>query len=501
MTAELLTPPENGVTVRMYRPGHGDCFLLAFPRDKGDAPYFVLIDCGYKPGSQKQPISEIIDHLRESCDGHIDLAILTHEHQDHLNGIWKAKDPPFAKFEIDRAWVAWTENKDNALANELRTRHKDQLLGLLVARDRLADRVRVDDPALSRLESLLDLELGDDGDGRVRTSAFATAEALERSANKQGLRLVQDMAIARKGRSFRSPGDGPLMLDGSAGVRAYVLGPPQSTELISDEDPRDGEGFPLDHPCSFASAFREDARDHTAPFGRPFRTRLSEASSSEGALFFKHYYGTREQDYNRDEAEVPSDAKWRRIDDEWLYSAETLALKLNRGINNTSLVVAFELPRSRKVMLFVADAQRGNWISWADVKFNDAGTTVTAKDLLARTVLYKAGHHGSHNATLSGTEHDTYPNLSWMGRGAAASEFTAMITAVEEWALTKNRPPWVHPLPSIRDALVRKARGRVFQTDRDLPEKPDDVSDAEWEQFLKHAAFNPLYFDWSIIDE
>ena len=33
--AERLAPPENGVTVRMYRQGHGDCFLIAFPREAG----------------------------------------------------------------------------------------------------------------------------------------------------------------------------------------------------------------------------------------------------------------------------------------------------------------------------------------------------------------------------------------------------------------------------------------------------------------------------------
>jgi hypothetical protein len=41
---------DSCVNVRMYRQGHGDCFLLAFPKKNGDACY-VLIDCGYKPGS------------------------------------------------------------------------------------------------------------------------------------------------------------------------------------------------------------------------------------------------------------------------------------------------------------------------------------------------------------------------------------------------------------------------------------------------------------------
>src|SRR5687768_16586106 len=44
-----LKPPNNGIVVRMYRIGHGDCFLLAMPREGGGNPVYVLIDCGYKP--------------------------------------------------------------------------------------------------------------------------------------------------------------------------------------------------------------------------------------------------------------------------------------------------------------------------------------------------------------------------------------------------------------------------------------------------------------------
>ena len=84
----------------------------------------------------------------------------------------------------------------------------------------------------------------------------------------------------------------------------------------------------------------------------------------------------------RDGIEVPPNAAWRRIDDEWLYSAESLALKLNTGINNTSLVLAFELPASKKVLFFAGDAQRGNWVSWADLKWTDGDETITARDLL-----------------------------------------------------------------------------------------------------------------------
>ena len=40
----------NSVAVRMYRQGHGDCFLLALPRKDGNEPVYVLIDCGLSPG-------------------------------------------------------------------------------------------------------------------------------------------------------------------------------------------------------------------------------------------------------------------------------------------------------------------------------------------------------------------------------------------------------------------------------------------------------------------
>jgi hypothetical protein len=328
---------------------------------------------------------------------------------------------------------------------------------------------------------------------------FAAAADPAKSINKQGMRLIKQKAEAKKGFSFLRPGGKPLRLDGSVGVRAFVLGPPESVELIADEDPRAGEGFPSDNAFSFAGAFRAENRPSSPFRSRDVGWRLDRRRRGETGFFVEHY-GVGPVD-DRDGVEVPNNAPWRRIDNDWLYSAETLALKLNTGINNTSLVLAFELPKSRKVLFFAADAQRGSWISWKDVTFQDGTETVTAKELLARAVLYKVGHHGSHNATLAGSVDDETPNLAWMGQGPAASEFTAMITAVTKWALEKNRPPWVHPLPSIREALVSKAQGRVFQTDRNMPEQPEGVSDGEWKKFTDRSAFEDMYFDWQVLDE
>ncbi len=100
-----------------------------------------------------------------------------------------------------------------------------------------------------------------------------------------------------------------------------------------------------------------------------------------------------------------------------------------------------------------------------------------------RAVLYKVGHHGSHNATLSGTAADEHPNLSWLGQGDAAREFTAMITAVNEWAMTQNHPPLGPPTPvdqsgaSDQDpgSSVSDGRERAPETSRDLRERVEEI--------------------------
>jgi hypothetical protein len=80
-------------------------------------------------------------------------------------------------------------------------------------------------------------------------------------------------------------------------------------------------------------------------------------------------------------------------------SALDLALRLDRDTNNSSLALAIELENG-EVLLIAADAQVGNWLSWQELAFDGSAGKLTGPDLLARTVLYKVGHHGSHNATL-----------------------------------------------------------------------------------------------------
>jgi hypothetical protein len=111
-------------------------------------------------------------------------------------------------------------------------------------------------------------------------------------------------------------------------------------------------------------------------------------------------------------------------------------------------------------------------------------------------VLYKVGHYGSHNTTLNGSPEDPHPNLSWMGH----QDLAAMIPAVNEWAMTRNDPPWVHPLSAIRRALVKRAQGRVLQTEIDRPRRPEYVTEETCDDFTSRTTFERLYFDYRIED-
>ena len=503
--SERMKAPKSGVRVRMYRQGHGDCFLLAFPHG-GERPIYVLIDCGFKPGSNVKfglkSIDEIVHNIKAATDHQVDLVIVTHEHQDHVNGFWKASEPYFGDCSIGAAWFAWTESPTDSLAIKLRKRHGDQLLGLVAARNRLA--AGGDDAAAGRLDEFLSLELGVEA-----TDEFAAAaKDPSRSINKQGIRLIKDKA-GKNNTKYIKPHNEILRVPGVAGVRVFAFAPPYDESLLSDEDPEDSEAFPGQgmamgsaRASFFAAAGTLDDpanAQRIQPFVKQFAVPL-EGAFKPGSFFATRYGNTDDPPVASEE--VADNPTWRRIDKEWLYSAEELALVLNEGINNTSLVLAFELPKTRKVLLFIGDAQRGNWKSWTKGSWKDGEENISVRDLMARTVLYKVGHHASHNATLNGTTDDDYPNLAWMAQGKYADEFACMITAVEKWAFGLKPKPWRHPLPSIKSALLEKTAGRLFQTDTGTVTKPAHISAADWKEFTDRMHVDPdgLYFEYDVID-
>jgi hypothetical protein len=305
-------------------------------------------------------------------------------------------------------------------------------------------------------------------------------------------------AFSRGKPRYCRPSEPPIELERLPGVRFWVLGPPEDERMIKRTNPRKGESYGLSDGLGAADAglaaslgrglgLGAASGDDFDPAGSPFDDMFAipEARARQIPFFRRHYW---------EEAEgcAYTDQSWRRIDDQWTEAAETLALQLDSATNNTSLVLAIELTDSGQVFLFPGDAQAGSWLSWQDLKWTVADAAgerveVTGPSLLERTVFYKVGHHGSHNATLSAQ------GLERMGgRG-----LVAMIPVDHQMAKKKG---WRHmPLQALVEALERKTNGRLLRADDPQPlarrPRPQPAPEAEWKSFVERTYETDLYFE------
>ena len=399
----------SGFTVRHYCQGIGDCHLLKFPKQDGK-PFWMLIDCGVHTSISGggQLIEEIVASIYEKTDGRLDVVVLTHEHADHISGFLASADR-FARFTIGEIWMAWTESPDDPQAKELDKFKTLALSALADASERLNVAVNAS-PAIkslhSGIDSLLDFNF---------------------SAKGEKIRALRDSAVALAPNHIKylEPGMPPISIEVLPNLRVYVLGPSREEKWLRITD-RDSEMYHLAGTddrqiahtlsCAFAaSSTNGSLQDPTAPFDPSVGSKLDEIGEQKGgkaaikSFAQDHYFGSasirslevrsRQPKKSNDPNKI--DQSWRRIDYEWLGASADLAMQLDNKTNNTSLVLAFELIDTQRVFLFAADAQVGNWLSWEKTNWKlKTGDVVTGPDLLARTVYYKVGHHGSQNATL-----------------------------------------------------------------------------------------------------
>ena len=64
---------------------------------------------------------EVMAHVAEATGQHLDVVVATHEHADHLSGFVQ-KGSPFLTpgLTIGQVWLAWTEKRGDAQADQLR---------------------------------------------------------------------------------------------------------------------------------------------------------------------------------------------------------------------------------------------------------------------------------------------------------------------------------------------------------------------------------------------
>jgi hypothetical protein len=521
----LLIPPASGVTIRMYKQGLGDCFLLAFPTEQPGQAYYMLIDCGVVLGTPDPQtiMTRVVNDIKDATGGDIHLLVATHEHWDHLSGFLQA-GAVFNSMRIHNLWLAWTENPDDQLANQLRGEFTQNLTALRAAVNSASNPV-----AVQHITNLVQFfgnptataatGNGASSDGTDSAGAGNTGDALQK--------LRAFVAKMQATAQYRYPlKDPPLSLPSVNGlpnvpdIRLYVLGPPYDEQKLKDILPTTKGQETYKVPASgsaltalttlLTSVVNQDQlspqdrvlRERRLPFDQSVRIPPAEAKEDP---FFQTYYGFDEESAASSDGNTARNSQsqdssaWRRIDDDyWLGAGAELALKMDSYTNNTSLALAIELVDSNKVLLFAADAQIGNWLSWDDLSWTlpDAqGNTQTIHiaDLLARTVLYKVGHHGSFNATIRGL--GTVPKgLELM----TSPDLVAMVPVDHQMALKKH---WGQmPFDPLLQRLRQKANFRVMRSHDDpfpLP-KPDGMDDAIWEAFKANYEESDLYMQYMV---
>jgi hypothetical protein len=360
----------NVLRVRMYRIGFGDFFLLTVPTD--DGPQHVLIDCGVHAGNIGT-MDACVQDLVKATDRKLALVIATHYHADHISGFASNFDD-FAEFEVGAVWISNRLDPDNKDAAKLLLQIKS-----------LANQLRLG------LRLRLGLGEGEEPGGNIE---LAQAQALYKAENALGIQLgateggnEKALRLLTKGFKNKPPvyyyqgGDDPVLPDVLKGaITAELLGPA----------PKDSGGV-----FSGKENTKEQYLAAAGDDGEPEETRLE---PFEGKWL-----------RTADASNYPKEAFWGYGShagmEKILHAAQpdvmlAMADAVDGTLNNQSLVILFTC-RSKK-LLFVGDAQWGNWSYWLygrKVTGEDPGISDTAKKLLGSIDFYKVGHHGSTNAT------------------------------------------------------------------------------------------------------
>lgn len=428
--------------IRMYRLEElGDCFLITFT--SGAATSRLLIDCGSfrNNGDSIARLKTITAEIGKALGGDpLDVVAGTHQHNDHVSGFFHCKEA-FRKMKVQQVWLSWLDNPQDRKAQVIGDAHNNLKFRLAEARQRLHVALkgsRGSRPAAARSLEVLDDMLGFYGakDGTPPELPAKAVEILKSLAGKRPEYL-------KPGRTLEMPG----LPEGS--VRVHVLGPPRKDDLLYRKDPRKGESY--DHALLSAAI-------QAAKFLEAANGASGGASREEEHYPFNNVYKRRSTGGSPALKEImrrynaPKD-KWRTVDDDWIQQAEALSLYLDTFTNNSSLVLAIELVASGKVLLFAADAQTGNWLSWKDVKWENKD--VTTDDLLARTVFYKVGHHASHNATLVDVFEHKINN----------PDLVAFIPVHKQDPNITKKNGWKMPATNLFKKLVEKTSHRVLQMD------------------------------------
>jgi len=481
------TSPIDNVTVRMYCLGTGDCFLIKF-RSGTHEVFTMMIDCGSCRGDKKD-FAPYIKNLADSLtDNTIDLLVVTHEHNDHVNGFDKCYDI-FKKLTIKEAWFAWTEDPADPTGAAASLKNKQQKMkeGLRNAMTAIKKNQKTFNAG--KTHNVYKIPLEDNHaaflTGLDTLAAINLSDTENENADKAplpGMRKIKELLKEKGVRTrYLSPGD-CFPMPPLPGIVFYVLGPPANKEYIYKDGKMGSDVYNkslgLNNSTLSVNAFMGLTKGSThndMPFAsvyidEPPASRVGKAEPgsfrSPNAVSQAETAAAPVGKGSDSVMDIYYDKKndWRRIDDDWLNSAGALALRLNSHINNTSLVLAIEFTGSDKVLLFPGDAEFGSWESWHLIEewmTKGKSGVPWAQDLLNRTVFYKVGHHLSYNGTAleKGILMMKDPRL-------------AAMATLDRRRIAKG---WTSTMPNkyLLQELIRRTQGKLFIMDEfEVPGPP-----------------------------
>lgn len=385
---------EAGIRVRMYRVGFGDFFLISF-LDRGGNPLHIIVDCGVFRGKNQtgdlHSIEAAVADMAQTTGGRVDLIIMTHRHADHISGFARCADV-FRKLTVDSVWMPVWESEYEPAAFRYQAELTHAALALRQHFSSLgANATEADAIARAYMENATGEEI----------VAGATAAA-GGGSNADALRLLKH-GLSGITPQYYKAGDKPQVPEAlkKAGLECEILGPPPVTEL----DLMKLMNLQKNIGQYLAKAETPASDRKWQPFADEWEI---EPEKAERELYvpesFREWIDDRKS-WGPITAEEAGRARVKmkaNLQQMLPAAALTAAKQLNTFINNQSLVVLFKF--KGKSLLFVGDAQAGNWEHWLfntgmPDKKASGDLSIAARQILTSLDFYKVGHHGSGNAT------------------------------------------------------------------------------------------------------
>ena len=224
----------TSVRFRMYDTGSvGDCFLLLFM--KGDVTSFrMLVDCGGW-NTTAAAVNPCVSDIMKTCDGELDLLVVTHQHEDHVSGFNLARSL-FEKIKVKQVWMSWMENPEDPIGKIVKDKYGKKIKETIREVDALqkklkqlnkhsyavtsaSNRFRRKNSQAENALALLEFEVGSNYGKRLAKGA---------QTNQQAIDYIRKVAGRPK---YWKPGKVASNVPGAEGVKFYMLGPPRDANM------------------------------------------------------------------------------------------------------------------------------------------------------------------------------------------------------------------------------------------------------------------------------